>query len=144
MRSASLTATLALALSGCSFVGIRAPSKSIDPSVMSPAQIKCNESSLLPSIDALGGAAAISVMGGGIILEGTTKRDRYDDFTLYYAGPLLALAIGYWWSASFGTTRATRCTDLKETAGRVRPVVRPVGDEGKPAPQTDPEEIEIY
>ena len=131
------------ALTGCSFAGVRAPSRSIDPATMSPDQIKCNESSLLPSLDALGGALVISAMGGGIILEQTTERERYDHFTLYYAGPLLLGAIGYWWSASFGNERVSRCTDLKETAGRVRPIVRPVEGDGKPKQETDPEQIEI-
>lgn len=137
------TFATATALAGCSFVGVRAPSKSIDPATMSPAQITCNESSLLPSLDALGGAAAISVMGGGIILEHTTERARYDHFTLYYAGPMLAAAIVYWYSASFGNARVSRCTELKETAGRIRPIVRPIESDGKPKQETDPEQIEI-
>ena len=136
-------AVLAAALAGCSFVGVRAPSKSIDPATMRPEQIKCNESALLPSLDALGGAAAISAMGGGLILQYTTERDRYDHFTAYYAGPLLALAVVYWYSASFGNSRVSRCTELKETAGRVQPIVRPIEPEGKPTQETDPEQIEI-
>ncbi len=139
MRYVALAA--AFALTGCSFVGVRAPSKSIDPATMRPEQIKCNESTLLPSLDALGGAAAISVMGGGIILEGTTEKARYDNFTLYYAGPLLVTAIVYWYSASFGNNRASRCTELKETAARVQPVVRPLDKEGQ---VRDDEEIEIH
>lgn len=136
-------ATPALAaLAGCSFAGVRAPPRSIDPATAAPGSFKCNDSSLLPSIDALGGAGAISVMGGGIILEQTTERARYDHFTLYYAGPLLALAIGYWWSASFGNDRITRCSELKERASRVRPVVLPVGDPSKPQ-ESDTEKIEI-
>jgi len=140
MRSAFLAAALA----GCSFAGIRAPSKSIDPATMRPEQIKCNESALLPSLDAIGGAAAISVMGGGILLQYTTERERYDHFTLYYAGPLLVAAVTYWYSAAFGNARVSRCTDLKETAGRVQPVVRPIEPDGKPKQETDPEEIEIH
>lgn len=134
---------LLAALAGCSFVGVRAPSKSIDPATMRPEQIKCNESAVLPSLDALGGAAAISAMGGGLILQYTTENDRYDHFTAYYAGPLLAAAIIYWYSASFGNSRVSRCTDLKETAGKVQPVVRPVEPDGKPRQETDSEQIEI-
>jgi hypothetical protein len=129
-----------VALAGCSFVGVRAPSKSIDPATMRPEQIKCNDSALLPSLDALGGAAAISAMGGGLILQYTTERERYDHFTLYYAGPLLVGAIVYWYSASFGNNRISRCTELKEKAGRVVPVVRPIDKDGQ---QRDTEEIEI-
>jgi hypothetical protein len=129
--------TALAALAGCSFAGVRAPPKSIDPATATPGSIRCNDSSLLPSLDALGGAGAISVMGGGIILQYATEKERYDHFTLYYAGPMLALAIAYWWSASFGNDRISRCSDLKEKANRVRPVVLPVGQEA------DPERIEI-
>ncbi len=130
------------ALAGCSFIGVRAPSSKIDPATTAPDSIKCNDSSLLPSLDALGGAGVISVMGGGILLEQTTERERYDHFTLYYAGPLLALAVAYWWSASFGNDRISRCSELKDTAGRVRPIVRPIADPDKPQ-ESDPEKIEI-
>lgn len=131
-----------VALAGCSFVGVRAPSSKIDPSTTRPENIQCNDSSLLPSLDALGGAAAISVMGGGVILDAATEKERYKDFTLYYAGPLLALAVTYWYSAAFGNARISRCSDLKEKAGLVVPVVRPIGDPSTPQ-EADPEQIEI-
>jgi hypothetical protein len=131
-----------VALAGCSFVGIRAPSSRIDPLTTRADAIKCNESTLLPSIDALGGAAAISVAGGGVLLEQTTDKSRYDHFTLYYAGPLLALAITYWYSAAFGNARVTRCTELKEKARLIQPAVRPIEFDGKQQ-ETDPEPIEI-
>jgi hypothetical protein len=133
-----------LALAGCSFVGVRAPSPKLDPSTMSADQIKCNDSSLLPSLDALGGAAAISIAGAGVILEHTTKRERYDDFTLYFAGPMLALAITYWWSASFGNNRISKCSDLKERAGATRPVILPIKDDGPRLKKTRDDDIIIH
>jgi hypothetical protein len=140
MRLAALAA-----LAGCSFAGVRAPTAKIDPTTLVPSSIQCNDSSLLPSLDALGGAAAIATAGGGVILERTTVKERYDNFTLYYAGPLLALAIVYWWSASFGNDRISKCSDLKERANATRPVVRPIEDEpGAKKSMPDDKDIEIH
>jgi len=97
-----------------------------------PGAIKCNDSGVLPAIDAIGGAAAISVMGGGIILEQTSEDGEPEHFTLYYAAPLLALAIVYFSSASFGNNRITRCSELKEAASRVRSMVLPIEPSTKP------------
>jgi len=129
-------------LAGCSFVGVRAPSRSSDPSTADPSAIRCNDSGLLPGLDALGGAAAIALTGGGILYEHTT--DKADHFTKYYAGPSLALAILYFYSASFGTDRISRCSDLKERAAQVKVIVRPVDfDEHKDQPKPDSSGIEI-
>ncbi|MEO8705857.1 MAG: hypothetical protein ABI867_37850 [Kofleriaceae bacterium] len=133
-----LTALAVLALGGCSFVGVRSPKPQTDPPTY---PVKCNDSGILPALDALGGAAAISVMGGGIILERTDEDHDPQHFTLYYAGPLLALAVVYWASASFGNTRTSRCSDMKEAASRTQEVVRPIEPSEKPKPK--PPEIEI-
>ncbi len=127
-----------LVLTGCSFVGVRAPKPQTEPPTY---PVKCNDSGILPALDALGGAAAISVMGGGIILERTSEDHEPDHFTLYYAGPLLVLAVVYWASASYGNNRTSRCSDLKDAASQVRPVVIPIEPGEKPKPR--PPEIEI-
>lgn len=136
-----------VALAGCSFAGVRAPAAKIDPITLRVESVRCNDSSLLPSLDALAGAAAIAASGGGVILEHTTSKERYDNFTLYYAGPLLALAITYWWSASFGNDRISRCSDLKERHNSVRPIVRPIEDDNpnykKRTPNTTPDDKDI-
>jgi len=129
-------AFLAVVLAGCSFVGVRAPARTREPPA-DPSSIHCTESGVLPAIDALGGAAAISVMGGGILLEGAKGEPKH--FTLYYAGPLLALAIGYFWSTSVGNTRTARCSDLKQAASNAQPVVLPI----EPGPKKSRPEIEI-
>ena len=59
-------------------------------------------------------------------------------FTLYYAGPALAVAVIYFWSASYGTARVSRCTELKEELAKVKEAVRPI--EGVPVPRDPPEE----
>ena len=137
-----------IALAGCSFVGVRAPSKRIDPATMRPDQIHCNDNSILPALDALGGAGMLFGTGAGIVLEHTTDKDRYDHFTLYYAGPALALAVIYFYSASFGNERVSRCSDLKEIAGRTQTIVRPVGDndaeQPRAKPRGDDDGIEIH
>lgn len=112
-------------VTGCSFAGVRGPARTVEPPT-DPSAIHCTESGVLPALDALGGAAAISVIGGGILLEHTSEDGEPEHFTAYYAGPLLAVAIAYFWSASFGTDRITRCTELKEQASQVRAIVRPV------------------
>ena len=94
---------------------------------------------MLPALDALGGAAALGVMGGGILLEQTSEDGEPEHFTLYYAGPLLAVAIVYFASATFGTNRVSRCTELRESAVRVRDAVRPIeGVPPPPAPGSEP------
>src|SRR5688572_27664634 len=93
-----------LGLAGCSFAFVRAPARLSEPPT-DPAAVKCNDSGLFPTLDALGGAAAISVAGGGVILEKGSEDGEPENFTAYYAGPLLAVAIVYWAAATFGTNR---------------------------------------
>lgn len=129
------------ALAGCSFAGVRAPRYTLDRTTGIPSAIHCSDNGLLPAIDALGGAAAIAATGGGILLEHTSDDRKPEHFTRYYAGPGLVLAIIYFYSASFGNDRITRCSDLKDSASQVKPVVRPVEDDG---PKKKPDdEIEI-
>ena len=87
---------------------------------MDPHDVHCNDSSLIPSLDALGGAAAIAASGAGILVEHTSE--HLDHFTLYAAGPLLVLGIVYFYSGSFGTNHVERCQELKDAAAsRVPP-----------------------
>lgn len=81
---------------------------------MDPAEVHCNDSSLIPSLDAAGGGLAIAASGGGLIVEHTSE--RLDKFTLHFAGPLFVLSLIYFYSASFGTTRVERCMELKAAA----------------------------
>ena len=120
-----MRAVALVVMCGCSFAGVRGPARTADPPT-DPAKVHCTESALLPNLDALGGAAAISVIGGGVILEHTSDDGEPEHFTKYYAGPLLAVAIAYFWSASFGTDRTERCTEVRERAGATRRVVAPI------------------
>ena len=131
-----------VALAGCSFIGVRGPSGRVGLVPDDPDKIKCTESSLLPSLDALGGALAIAGAGGGIISEQVGEEGKPENFTKYYAGPLIALAIVYFASASFGNTRVTWCTDIKERSLKARDSVRPVEFEDGPAPKKKPKPIE--
>lgn len=132
MRSVAL-----VLVAGCSFVGVRGPARTAGQPPGDPGSIKCTESDVLPALDALGGAVALGVMGGGILLEQTSEDGEPENFTLYYAGPALAVAIAYFWSASYGTSRVSRCTELKEQLSKVKEAVRPI--EGVPV-RTDPPE----
>jgi hypothetical protein len=133
MRSVAL-----VLVAGCSFVGVRGPTRTASSPPGDPSSIKCSESDVLPALDALAGAAALGVMGGGILLEQTSEDGEPEHFTLYYAGPALAVAIAYFWSASYGTTRVSRCTELKEDLARVKDAVRPI--EGMPVKRDPPED----
>ena len=104
-------ALVLLLAGGCSFVGVRGPSDRIGAL---PAKLSCTESALLPSLDALGGAAAFAVAGGGVILEQASDDGEPESFTKYYAGPLVAVGVIYFIAASFGNNRITWCTDAKE------------------------------
>jgi hypothetical protein len=121
MRTLALILVLA---TGCSYAFVRAP-QHMDPPPTDPRQVHCNASGLFPSLDALGGAAAISIAGGGVIIDQTSETGRAENFTKYYAAPLLALAIVYFYSGSFGTDRISKCQELEETAERNS---RPSGD----------------
>jgi hypothetical protein len=112
-----LLALILVLATGCSYAFVREP-KHMDPPPTDPRQVHCNDSGLFPSLDALGGAAAISVAGGGVIIDQTSETGRAENFTKYYAAPLLALAIVYFYSGSFGTERVSKCQELKETAER--------------------------
>ena len=125
MRSVAL-----VLVAGCSFVGVRGPSRTASDPPGDPSSIKCTQSDVLPALDALAGAAALGVMGGGILLEQTSDDGEPEHFTLYYAGPALAVAVAYFWSASYGTARVSRCTELKEQLAKVKEAVRPI--EGVP------------
>src|SRR4051812_33782010 len=101
----TLSALLAL-MPGCSYAFIRAPHAS-SPPAMDPAEVHCNNSSLIPSLDAAAGGLALAASGAGIIEEHTS--DKLDHFTLHFAGPLLVAGIVLFYSASFGTSRVERC-----------------------------------
>jgi hypothetical protein len=95
----------------------------VDPSTGETYEIRCKESSMLPTVDVLGGGAAIVAAGAGILLEQTSDDGQPKHFTAYYAGPLLAVAIAYFWSAGVGNHRLEKCSELKTTArGRPTPV----------------------
>jgi hypothetical protein len=132
-----LAAVLVVA-SGCSFVAVRGPSKRIGLLPDDPAKLKCSDNSLFPSLDALGGAAAIAVAGGGIVLEQTSEDGKPEDFTKFYAGPLVALGILYFVSASFGNKRITWCSDAKERILKQQDAVRPVEFGPPTKKQVDP------
>jgi hypothetical protein len=136
-------ALLALVATGCSFVAVRGPSTRIGLLPDDPAKLKCSDNSLFPSLDALAGAAAIAVAGGGVVLEQTSEDGEPEDFTKFYAGPLVALGIIYFVSASFGNRRITWCDDAKERIRKAQDVVRPIDlgppSKRKPDPDVDPE-----
>lgn len=140
MRFVAMLVASACALAGCSFALVRGPTAKAPGT--DPAQIKCTSSSIIPALDALGGAAAIGAVGTGLILEHTSEDGKPENFTLYYAAPLLAVAIAYFWAASFGTDHVEKCREVKETAGTPsRWQTQPI----EPAPKRvkDPNEIEI-
>lgn len=141
MRLTASCAVLAVLATGCSFVGVRGPSNRVGLVPEDPDDLTCTESTLLPSLDALGGALAISVAGGGIIIEQTSDEGDLEDFTKLYAGPLVALGILYFVSASWGNNRITWCTDARERSIKARDAIRPVE---LPEPtRTRPEELDI-
>jgi hypothetical protein len=115
-----------LLLGGCSFVGVRGPSDRVGALPDDPAKLRCTESPLLPSLDAAGGALAFAVAGAGVILEQASDNNEPENFTKYYAGPLVAAGILYFIAASFGNTRITWCTDAKERMAAARDTIRPV------------------
>jgi hypothetical protein len=122
----AIAALVVIALSGCSFIGVRAPQRPPDDGrPLDPRSIKCNDSQILPTIDALGGAAAIASAGGGILVEELSETGKFHNFKYYYAAPLVLVGIVYFYSASFGTSRVSRCADLKEGASTVEPI-RPI------------------
>lgn len=122
---------LAAVATGCSFALVRGPSDRIGLLPDDPAKLKCSDSSLFPGLDALAGAAAIAVAGGGVVLEQTSEDGKPENFTKYYAGPLVVLGIIYFVSASFGNRRITWCSDARERIIKARDSVRPIELEPK-------------
>lgn len=117
----------AVLLTGCSFIGVKGPSQT-EPydsagHPLDPKSIRCTDSDLLPAVDALGGAAALAVAGGGVIIEHTSDDGSPQHFTAYYMTPLIAVAIAYFWAGSWGTDRVSRCVDLKEATTKITPIL---------------------
>ena len=100
-------------LAGCSFFGVHGPGALPDPSPP-PDQIHCTTDDLLPSVDALGGAGALTAAVGGTIIEHTSDSGSPHDFTKYYMLPLVAVGIVYFVSASMGTHRVEQCQVAKD------------------------------
>jgi hypothetical protein len=98
---------------GCSFVGVRGPVGYGNEPAADPSTVKCTDSDVLPTLDAIGGAAALAVGGGGFIIEQTSSSGDLHNFTKYYAGPLVVASIIYFISTSFGTNRVQRCRAVK-------------------------------
>lgn len=113
MRSAAVVALFA---TGCSFFLTKGPG-AVKPGD-DPKKNPCTESSIIPSLDALAGAAAIGVDAGGILLEAVRENHEPKNFVYYFGAPLLALGIAYFWSASYGTDHVEACTEYKEKAGQ--------------------------
>jgi len=117
---------LLVALTGCSFIAVRGPSDRMGILPDSPSKLKCTESAFLPGMDALGGAAAFAIAGGGVIIEQASDDGDLDNFTKYYAGPLVAAGILYFIAASYGNERITWCTDARDRMAANQSIVRPV------------------
>lgn len=113
-----LALCLAIVLPACSFVGVRGPNARLGIPPKTRSDIKCTDSSVLPSLDALAGTAAIGAAGLGTLFEQVSEDGEPEGFTKYAAGPLFVGAIVLFISAGFGNTRVTWCTDAKERADR--------------------------
>lgn len=113
-----LVALLATSTMACSFVGVRGPAQRVSFAPKTPAELDCPEESILPSLDALGGAFAMSAAVAGVFAEQLSEDGEPDGFTKFYAGPLAALSIVYLISAGYGNTRITWCSDAKDRARR--------------------------
>jgi len=98
---------------GCSFVGVRGPVGYRSEPAADPSSVKCTDSDVLPTLDAIGGAAALAAAGGGFIIEQTSSTGDLHNFTKYYVGPLVAASIIYFISTSFGTNRVEQCRAVK-------------------------------
>ncbi|MBV8757891.1 MAG: hypothetical protein JO257_11460 [Deltaproteobacteria bacterium] len=104
---------LLVLLAGCSFIGVHGPGALPDP--LPPAeQIHCTTDDLLPSVDALGGAAALAAAVGGVIIEHTSASGEPRDFTKYYMTPLIVVGIVYFVAASHGTDKVETCQAAKD------------------------------
>ncbi len=112
---------LLVLLAGCSFIGVQGPGALPDPTPP-PDQIHCTTSDFLPSIDALGGAAAMVAAAGGVIIENTSASGEPRNFTKYYMTPLIVVGIVYFVAASRGTHAVEQCQAAKD---RSLPPVEP-------------------
>lgn len=117
---ATAVATVATGVAACSFVGVSGPSERVPHAPKRPEDLKCAEDSILPSLDALGGAFAMSAAVGGVFAEQLSEDGEPDGFTKYYAGPLLVLSIVYLVAAGHGNERITWCTDAKDRSRQGR------------------------
>lgn len=113
-----LVALLATSTLACSFVGVRGPAQRVSFAPKSPDDLACQEDSILPSLDALGGALAMSAAVGGVFAEQLSEDGEPEGFTKFYAAPLAAVSIALLISAGHGNTRITWCADAKERARR--------------------------
>jgi len=123
MRWLALPALLA---TGCSFFLVHGPSERIDVLPTERGRVDCTESGVIPLVDTIGGIAAITSAGVGVLVEQTSDDGKPEHFTAYYAAPLAAVAIAYFISASRGNTKVTWCSDvndrMRNPAERVTPV----------------------
>lgn len=127
MKAMRVAAALVLT-SGCSFALVRGPSERVSILPASDRDLKCTDSTLFPSLDALAGAAAAAVAGGGIVIEQTSDANdkKLENFTKYYAGPIVVGAIVYFVSAGFGNKRVTWCSDAHERMIKAQSEIRPI------------------
>jgi hypothetical protein len=138
MRSVAL---LALFGTGCSFFAVRGPAQRIEVLPSDGRPIKCTESGLVPILDTVGGVAAVVAAGTGVLLEQTSEDGEPENFTLYYAGPLVVGAIVYFVSATRGNTRVTWCTDANDRIRKPDERVIPINsDPKKPTQEIDQED----
>jgi hypothetical protein len=98
-------------LGGCSFLLVKDPPRV--PAGTDPAKVDCTSSSVIPGIDALGGAAAIAAAAGGVVLEHTSSDGEPKRFDLYFAGPLVVLGVIYFYAAAGGTDAVEACQKIK-------------------------------
>ena len=113
MTKAAVLLLATFQVAGCSFIGVRGPGALPDPSPP-PDQIHCTTDDLLPSVDALAGAGALTAAVGGTLIEHTSESGAPHDFTKYYMFPLIAVGIVYFVSASAGTHRVEQCEVAKD------------------------------
>ncbi len=126
-------------LAGCSFVLVKDPPR-VAPGT-DPAKVNCSQSSLIPGIDAIGGAAAIAAAAAGVVLEHTSSDGSPKRFDLYFAGPLVVLGIIYFYAASGGTDAVEACQKIKVKADDPQTwQITPI-DPGPPKPKQGDIEI---
>jgi hypothetical protein len=138
MRARPIAVACACALGGCSFIAVRGPvhSHAATP-IQDPSLIRCTDSAVLPSLDAVTGSLGVgAALFGGIVDQTSAHTDLPDHYTRDFAGPLLAIGIAYLWSASFGTDRVEACVDAK-AAVIPKAVVVPIDMTGVTPPDPD-------